>query len=350
MDTKNLIELYKSYFKYGKQLQESIVYGISNYNFDNLNKFFFELSLHQKDNFKADRILKTNSQKEYKFYPNSIIAKIEAILRFQHKYHKIIFITDQLNDKKRNLYISNSDNYSYIVGNSCEDDDFLCAIEKNLCNKTYIHGYPNTLHQLASNKKFIKKNRHNIIGFINTDCPAFINKSILSENYIHLNDQMIDWTSGINFYTCKLNYKHFLPIFVKTSNGYKNLLNLSQSMYTNDDFFSINENPILCSCGKYRCQFEFVPHKNNYLCYNNNYEQLLSYANVLSQDIRVFQIIQNKDIFNIFVKTNNKKELSKDIISFFENKFKSVIWNFDKSFRIGFKYPAFWKINKNITI
>ena len=347
MDTKNLIQLYKSYFKYGNQLEDSLTYGIIHYNFDDIYKLWYELSSYYKDSFKADCTLKTNSNKQYSFYPKSIITKVETKLRFQHEYDKVIFVTDQLSLKKRDLYIYNSNDYSYIVGNSCNDADFLHAVELNLRSKTYIHGYPHSLHQLASNEIFIKKNSHKIVGFINTDCPAFVKHEILSRNYLHFNDQMIDWTSGLNFYTCRFNYKHFLPIFVKTPCGYKNLLNLSQSMYTNDDFFHVHDNPSLCACGKYRCDFNFVPHKRHAVnCYS--YQEMLSYANVLNHKIRVFQIIQDRNMFHIFVKTQNSLELSEDIVNFFQNKLENVSWHFDETYRTGFKYPAFWKISNNI--
>lgn len=346
MNTDELIQLYKEYFKYGETLVDSLVYGLTKYTFDDLEKLWNFLNHCQIQTFKPNSKLKTNSKFFYDFYPRCIVEKIEEKLRFQRPYDNIIFITDQITKNPRNLYVNKTDRFSYIVGNSCNEKDFLFAIESNIKNKTYIHGQPNSLHQIANNIDFVSKYQDKILGLINTDSPCFVGKKFLDKYNIHLNDQMIDWTSGLNFYTCTFGKKHFLPTFTKHKNSYRNVVNLCAKNFVTSDFLKVNLNRILCDCGKYRCDSYFLPHKKNWIGHFN-YCEVLSWSNILSKEFRSFQIIQDKGKLNIFYRLSSG-HVSNDIIQFFEHKLGNLTWNHQQAIKIGAKIPAIWNLQNNI--
>ncbi len=78
---------------------------------------------------------------------------------------------------------------------------------------------------------------------------------------VFINDNCIDWKTGLNFYTCRAGTKHFLPIFALTKTGFINLLNLAQECPAPaDDLFIIEPERCLCSCGRYYMPFTFLPH------------------------------------------------------------------------------------------
>ena len=174
------------------------------------------------------------------------------------------------------------------------------------------------------------------------------NKKIISKYNVHLNDQMIDWSSGLNFYTCLANKKHFLPIFAKKNNTYRNAINLSEKNYVTSDYFKITANTTLCKCGKYRCDFTFLPHKKNYIP-ELDYQETLSWSNILTKEFRSFQIIKNRDNFEIFYKLTEGK-LPIYVLEFFENKLKNVLWQKNQTFKIGGKIPPIWNTQYNIPL
>lgn len=104
------------------------------------------------------------------------------------------------------------------------------------------------------------------------DCGAV--QSIVSYNWepfyrkrdlkdtIHINDQMIDWRSGLNFYTCTAYRKHILPTFYRKGGFIRNTVNLLGTSLPEADLFKIN-NFERCPCGRVACNFEFIPHLSN---------------------------------------------------------------------------------------
>lgn len=73
--------------------------------------------------------------------------------------------------------------------------------------------------------EMLSRNQDKIQSIINTDFDMFLRKKNLPK--IPLNDQMIDWSSGGNFYTCHYGVRHWLPLFSIHDGKYNNLLNLS---------------------------------------------------------------------------------------------------------------------------
>lgn len=89
-----------------------------------------------------------------------------------------------------------------------------------------------------------------------------------------VNDQMVNWKSGVNFYTCKEGTKHFIPIWYRDGNRYYNLLNLSDKNGIEvDDSIELG-NLQKCKCGRTYLDLRFIPHINN--CPNMGYAPTLA--------------------------------------------------------------------------
>lgn len=73
-----------------------------------------------------------------------------------------------------------------------------------------------------------------------------------------VNDQMINWKSGFNFYTCAAGERHSLPIFLP-GQFTRNLLNLASDDGCRDDLIEY-QGVADCLCGRRRAVFHFVPH------------------------------------------------------------------------------------------
>jgi hypothetical protein len=92
--------------------------------------------------------------------------------------------------------------------------------------------------------------------FVNCDWELFAKKSI--EPYMM--DQMVDWSTGLNFYTCDFGHKHILPMFHEGNN----LLNLRQMEFREvDDLLEIGK-ALKCACGRRRYDFEFRSHAGSW--------------------------------------------------------------------------------------
>jgi hypothetical protein len=74
-----------------------------------------------------------------------------------------------------------------------------------------------------------------------------------------VNDQMINWVTMVNFYTCEHNTKHFLPTFI-IGDRLINLLNFAtKKEWLIDDQVALGERQ-LCACGKYYLPFKMTAH------------------------------------------------------------------------------------------
>jgi len=148
-------------------------------------------------------------------------------------------------------------------------DQFLSRLNE-ICKdyeKFNLLAWPYTFLNILGNPKFtdfIDNNKNSIESVINSDCEPVFKKKNLQKNNIPINDQMIDWSTGLNFYTCKYNKKHILPIFYTDLEKKQriNLLNLQDVQMEFADLFKII-NFQKCECGKISCNFDFYPHYNN---------------------------------------------------------------------------------------
>lgn len=129
--------------------------------------------------------------------------------------------------------------------------------ERHNCRLS-IAGVP-TLWVLISTDSEIKNHIRTYLpyikSFINIDWESWVSESFLRDFF--LNDQMIDWRTGLNFYTCAAGELHFLPIFhIGTDGLCSNLLNLSIMSEVSSDTW-MDYGTILCKCNRVRRAIKF---------------------------------------------------------------------------------------------
>ena len=154
---------------------------------------------------------------------------------------------------------------------------------------------------------------------------------------------MIDWKSGINFYTCKSNQKHLLPTFFIRENKYKNIINLTDYTSKKEDYIKVNSNVIKCECGRERCVFEFTPHYKNFLD-GFDYNELMDLRNKLISKFRWIQFVQIKKIIYVYYEININSNFENEDIDIINQIFKGPVFLKGEFFKVGYKMPAFWKV------
>jgi len=173
-----------------------------------------------------------------------------------------------------------------------------------------------------------------INSIINFDWELFVKSEF--KHKFQINDQMIDWKTGLNFYTCKFGKKHFLPIFHIIENKISNLLNLYFDSEVCTDYFKIIGERRKCSCGKFYYLFDFKSHYKNYLDIDRNI------INKLQSRYLGLQFIQIKDILYVLHSPINDNTLDINILKEELSDYKLVFLK-DHSCWVGRKIFNFWK-------
>lgn len=224
---------------------------------------------------------------------------------------------------KRNLVQLNE-----IIGNLYEK--YGCPI--SICGKPsswlLVSTSPEIMDSLKSCKPFIK-------SLINEDWELWVKSNIRRQFYV--NDQMIDWKSGLNFYTCEYNTKHFLPIFHFNKGHAVNLLNLKMSYVKLTDSWQLTGNEKICKCGRKYIPFEFISHCKNNLPINKNIIEGFesSYSNL--------QFLKGNQIKVFYSCLGDFKD--KDLI---EKNVDRAVFVPNKRFYVGRKRYNFWIEGNNI--
>jgi len=158
---------------------------------------------------------------------------------------------------------------------------------------------------------------------------------------IHFNNNMVNWTTTMNFYTCEHGTKHFLPTFIPTTNGIVNLLNLSRpALWPIDDHMHIEAAIRQCACGRKYQQFQFVPHIAHSVTKNGQTVFDLELANRLHATYLNLQFIQHGNTIDIlYIGTNQPDDT---LHHYFSKLGFSTSYISDKYYRMGAKLPVFW--------
>lgn len=113
-------------------------------------------------------------------------------------------------------------------------------------------------------------------------------------------DQMINWTTMVNFYTCDHGTKHFLPLFLLSNNKLINLLNFAtKSEHRIDDLVKIGTQRQLCLCGRWYLPFEMVAHVALAVGKDDVYHHDTALADSLESVYYVLQFIQSDERIDI---------------------------------------------------
>jgi hypothetical protein len=372
-----LVSSYKKYYKDSSTNNlEELVHSIKNYDFKNyyqdMKEIFYFYKMTNKK-IKSEN-LETNGSttgipKSYLFGPNcwECLHNIEFFLRNKIKktvcvtniifgmYQKPLDFNKRENDKIADLVV---------LGEwSCESH--IEKLIETLKDYYSIHGkfnilaHPNILLCLSTNEVF--RNwcalDHKINSIINTDFDLSIKKI----KNVYVRNQMIDWKSGGNFYTCEYNNFHFLPIFFIFENEIFNLLNLNKKFKNNKIYNVKNEDLIStgdldnCACGRNYIKLNFITHFRNKIKFNNRKNNKIN--NFVSFDDLYDQLEDNyynlqfyqkeKDEINVLYSSKkNKKNDLEIIIDYLNSKgYNKINLLKDKYFAIGRKRYSNWKSN-----
>lgn len=162
-------------------------------------------------------------------------------------------------------------------------------------------------------------------------------------------DQMIDWASGCNFYTCPSGRMHFLPMFISSEGGKSctSLLNLKRCSKGSDDVVDIGQEQDYCRCGLPFVAFKILTHARN--APRNSSGEPLDLSCVpgcLWHGVKSLQIFQSEDdSLNLFYSSMEGNPLGVDrVLSMMSDlgcaKIRTVA---DKYFRTGQKIPLAWR-------
>jgi hypothetical protein len=206
--------------------------------------------------------------------------------------------------------------------------------------KVSLSAFPDVWNMLLSNPFFnnlCEENRDRIAFFVNSDFEMLFG----SEKFL-FRDQMINWSSGLNFYTCEAGTKHFLPIF-HNEEGCTNILNV---LARRDDSDSVALGArARCKCGRHFMPMDILFHKKN---------TILGAAGTpvdfspLRANLRgryaTFQIHQDENekvkVFMTPIGVVNKRDL--EFIRSFFSEFEMSM-EFNRYFEVGSKRYCFWR-------
>ena len=206
---------------------------------------------------------------------------------------------------------------------------------------------PNVALYLLTNKLYAalidyhNAHIHSIIT-INTD-PFYPRHKIMC-------DQMINWQTGLNYYTCQHGGTHILPLF---TNDLRNALNA----YANkalapplcDDLFCLKKIKY-CRCGKMAYELKYIPHIHNQIKKDGVIIRPFEIANKLISCYYSLQFEQNNNDITVHyvTKDNNSQDLEMIYEHFKQYNF-NVILSKNTIFKVGQKLPAFWN-GQNIIV
>lgn len=347
-----------------------------NQTFENLEKLIDSLFLYDFENYQEDMSLifemykKTKSTQEkseltsngstgapklFHFGPNcsDCIGMVEAKLRMRN--YKTILVWNPVFGNKSNLRfkISESKNNKMdfdVVGEwSFESHISKLILFLDYCflkwGRINVLSLPHIWICLTTNPKFrswVEDNSGKINAFVNTDCDATFKKT----NGIHILDQMIDWSTGINFYTCNHGERHFLPIFFKEGHESCNLLNLTKNKFKVDDEFLLKDFK-KCICGKNTIAFDFLSHKSNRVIDpEGKAVDFQGFFDMLDHHFLSLQLHQDangKVVVFYCSKQNVDDDLSKIDLFLRQRNIEKIAFVRSKYFQIGRKRPSFWR-------
>lgn len=205
----------------------------------------------------------------------------------------------------------------------------------NLCsmphNYLYLTSHPRFVDFLLSNRKPIR-------SLVSTDWEPLFKRAYLTSNGIHINNCMIDWTTGLNFHTCRFSKDHFFPIFVMADGKFANWLNLADRgiTHTYDQIEIQSTKPVKCLCGLSSIGVRVVPRESVIFPFRRDLGELLKshYTNL--------QFVRSENRLQIFYATVGSfldcdRQFLDAIFSDYD-----VFYIPNKLGMTGTKWPAFW--------
>jgi hypothetical protein len=200
----------------------------------------------------------------------------------------------------------NSGIYNYSSSFSPEYVDWIIDRYKSIQSHFIIYAFPCVF------LRYLEQFRSKLTNFhvLSSGYDAFF-----KSHGVYVNDCVIDWQTGLNFYTCKHNKRHFLPIFSIRDGYIRNLINICSRPIPISDLFTITGSAENCPCGKKYIPFTYIPHIKAAITKNDQYYYDLSLINYLESDYYSIQFIQNNDEILILYRGKYMTENDKSFLT-----------------------------------
>lgn len=185
-------------------------------------------------------------------------------------------------------------------------------------------------------------NSPKIGALVNTDSVKCFNKT-----KCRTRDQMIEWGSGANFYTCGMGRYHFLPTFFCASpSRCYNLLNVKKNERDFDDFLSIGDEVDVCGCGKPKPRFSFLPHRHNFPLNEEgefvDFDEVYDLIPLRTTSLQIHQSLTGET--EVFYSSRGGEDEPKGLIDHLRSLGVSKsTFTGGRYFSVGNKVPLFWR-------
>lgn len=241
---------------------------------ETLNKIYLKINTcyHEKILYSSGSSGEISS---YIFGPKNIIGQVEHFNKLQNQNFFVIKILNNIFYNQKGPYFEFKIKEGFLQNAIVSFSVLNIQIIKKIINEIENLGTTQKICLFGSPHFFLYANSFEFfqdflvkrkVMLISTDYLSFYKKEILLNKRIQINDCMINWKTGVNFFRCKYNSNHVIPIYLKVSeNCIFNLLNLyknDSNILCNDDFFNIEVKNQVCQCGLNKCVVDFIPHKN----------------------------------------------------------------------------------------
>lgn len=138
----------------------------------------------------------------------------------------------------------------------------LVALLRSSGDKSVIFCRPNAALALSRDPAFSEylSSPHNLQCLATSDWEPVYDAGSFIDRGVYVNDNMIDWQTGLNFYHCPYGGRHFLPMFYGRGASFENLLNLEQGgrAPAGDELEVAGLSQ--CRCGRKKMDIRFTPH------------------------------------------------------------------------------------------
>lgn len=211
--------------------------------------------------------------------------------------------------------------------------EMLCSVLDNVDGVLLAN--PNVWLYLTNSPLFVDyiiSNRDRL-SIASTNWEAFFKRDHLVKAGVLVNDTMINWYEGINFYTCKYGNPHSLPTFAINGDNVVNLLNLAGEPVALSDLVRVGG---ICQCG--RKIVSVIPHYRRQPKVGGRYIYNTKMVESLRSAFYNLQFISSNRL-NLFYSAESLVESDFDII-------RSYVGDFwarsNSSWKIGDKHLSFY--------
>jgi hypothetical protein len=280
-------------------------------------------------------------QRIYRFGPNSQlwVWALWQIMRYPFEWRVVVKLnTDWTSEQMPTLAPHNEGLFQYVINcgilNSTYVPELLEILGRLLRQYTNLSllAVPDSflyLNRQPVFQQFALEHRHHF-NLMSWMWEPFFARQELQRCGVHFSDAMIDWATGLNFFTCRAGYQHTCPIFARNESRLINLLNLMPppgdwGIDDEDVFKAVDVER--CECGANRLLYTFIPHQS--VAMQTPSGQILydiGLAERLNSMLQVVQFIQRENRVSVYYKAEGKFLDERLLESYFSNHGFDVRW------------------------